>query len=106
MNLNDIANQLIFTTVPIWTEKNDGKTEIGTGFIFSKIIDDVNSIPLMITNKHVVENTRSGTMALVKGNDGKPNNNERVTINVNGDLLQSNMHESLDIAVFPLGPAL
>ena len=50
MNINDISTQLLFTTVPIIAQKQDGGISSGTGFIFSIIEGDGTSIPLLITN--------------------------------------------------------
>ncbi len=106
MEMNDTANQLLFTTVPIWSVKRDGTTSSGTGFIFTKIINSNTNFLFIVTNKHVVENSRNGTIAFVKKENNKPNLGERITVQIDGELLTSNMDDELDIAIFPLGPIL
>src|SRR5439155_20948781 len=61
MNLNEISTQLLFTTVPIWVQKAQG-IATGTGFIYNVILSDnpARSIPLLITNFHVVEDALDG----------------------------------------------
>ncbi len=104
MNLDDTATQLLYTTVPIWATDPNGNTISGTGFIFTYQKDDEMNIPVVVTNKHVVEGASSGLIAVVRGANSQPSKNERITIELDGDLLKSKIHPKLDIAIFPFGP--
>ncbi len=54
------TEQLLYSTVRIETEDAGGQVGTGTGFFFNYTLDDKRSIPLIITNKHVVSNTEIG----------------------------------------------
>lgn len=60
MNINDISTQLLYTTVPIYTLMSDGRQSSGTGFIFSVLEENNKSIPLLITNYHVLNTAIAG----------------------------------------------
>ena len=59
-------------TVPIYAKKNDGSLSSGTGFMFSVREDDTTSIPLLITNYHVLENSVAGFVELHIGENAFP----------------------------------
>ena len=52
-----IFEQLEFSTTRITVKSSDNRSWSGTGFFFNLVIDPVNSksVPIIITNKHVVE---------------------------------------------------
>lgn len=50
----NISEQLMFNTVRL--ETKDGSS--GTGFFFDFIFDDI-SVPILVTNKHVVNYNKS-----------------------------------------------
>ncbi|MBW1614855.1 MAG: trypsin-like peptidase domain-containing protein [Deltaproteobacteria bacterium] len=106
MNLNDINTQIIFTTVPIWIEKKDGSTVIGTGFFYQKKVNNNTSIPYIVTNAHVVENAKKGLISLIKRNDEEPILSDKITVEVPGEMLKKYMDKENDLAIFPIGPIL
>lgn len=54
-----IYEQLCFCTTRIETENSNRNKSAGTGFFFDLNIDD-KRVPLLITNKHVVEGMERG----------------------------------------------
>jgi len=66
------ADQLLFTTVRIEIIKASGKGGAGTGFFYNHKLDDENTLPLIITNRHVVEGAIQGRFQLheSQGSDG------------------------------------
>jgi len=60
INLNSLASQLLFTTIRIVTEKNDGTQSFGTAFCVDFRVSETR-VRVLITNKHVVENSWLGT---------------------------------------------
>lgn len=62
------AEQLMHTTVRLECELTDGGVSTGTGFFFSFKIDDDTQIPLIVTNRHVVDGAKTGTFVLTKRN--------------------------------------
>ena len=59
MNLNTISSQLYLTTVKIETSTENSQGS-GTGFIFDYSSEPETSCLCLITNRHVVENTKDG----------------------------------------------
>lgn len=106
VDLKDIGNQLLFTTVPIWTEKGGGRAEIATGFFYMHGAEDATSVPVILTNRHVVENSVRGFISLTHGEGGTPNSQQHTTVEFDGKFLQRFLHSEYDLAVIPVGPIL
>lgn len=109
MNINDLSTQLLYTTVPLWTEASAG-TEVtaGTAFIYSVTVPDKpkETIPLLVTNKHVVQGAKRGLIEFV-GRDGEqPAKGKKIRAEIDGSLLTSNVSPDLDIAIVPIGAML
>lgn len=100
MNINDISTQLIYTTVPIYIQKKDGLST-GTGFIFSLVEKDKSSIPLLITNYHVLDNLESGFFELHTSMQNKPTN-KTIRIQFDKNILEDNKLGDLDLIAIPL----
>lgn len=58
------AEQLLYSTVRIQTQNGDGGTGVGTGFFYVHRIDESRWIPLIMTNKHVIEGAQVGNLRL------------------------------------------
>lgn len=104
MNINDISTQLIYTTVPIYTQNQD-LVSSGTGFIFSMIESDISSIPFLVTNYHVLENMENGYFELHIAKNNKPTN-ETIRIQFNRNILLNNKLENLDLVAIPIAGML
>jgi S1-C subfamily serine protease len=107
MNLNDISTQLLFTTVPLWIRKPQGAVT-GTGFIYNVPMpsDPSRSIPLLVTNFHVVEGATEGIIELVERSGDQPVLSRRVRAQIDPGVLLARTDSRLDIALVPLGPLL
>ncbi|MGY4713054.1 S1 family peptidase [Mycolicibacterium sp. CBM1] len=56
MKVDTLARQILFCTVHVTNVMTDGKVSTGTGFLFdATTTEDGNRIPLLISNKHVLE---------------------------------------------------
>jgi len=66
MKVQTIAEQLLFSTVRIETDKG-----VGTGFIVNKKLDDKN-VFCIITNKHVINESKEVTFFFIKSKGNKP----------------------------------
>jgi hypothetical protein len=67
-----ITEQLLFTTVRIIAEEESGPERVGTGFFFDATVDQTGILPLIVTNKHVVQNARTGRFQLHEADDSGP----------------------------------
>lgn len=102
-----IAEQLIHTTVRLECVLEGGKSSTGTGFFFSFRIDDTNSIPLIISNKHVIDGAKKGTFVLTKANNkGEPIIGDvvRVTLDNFESRWIKHPKTNVDLAILPIAP--
>ena len=106
----DIAELLYNSTIRIETIKDsviNGKkvkiSKLGTGFYFNSY-NGKDTIPLIVTNKHVIENCNTGILKFNSQTNGKPNYGDILTITIpDFEKLWIN-HPSEDLAVLPLNP--
>ena len=105
MNINDVSTQLIYTTVPIFAKRNDGKFSSGTGFMFSIRETETSSIPLLITNYHVLENCSAGFVELHIGKNGLPTN-KSMRVQFDHTVIGNNKLGALDLIAIPLASTL
>lgn len=99
------AETLMHTTVRLECALNDQRVSTGTGFFFSFKIDDNTHVPVIVTNKHVINNSNVGTFVLTKSNDqGEPilGSTERVVLDNFESLWLKHPEENVDLAVFPI----
>ena len=101
--------QLIHSTVRIQCEDDKGHSSSGSGYIFYFCEKDGQSIPCIVTNKHVVIGACRGSFNLtLKGEDGKPSLgiHEVITLNELGKYWQPHPNPKVDLAIIPIGPIL
>ncbi len=101
MNIQDLSTQLLYTTAPIFAQKQDGSITSGTGFIYSIIENESTSIPLLITNYHVLDNALSGFVELHVGEKGSPTN-KSIRIQFDRTIINDNKLGDLDAIAIPL----
>lgn len=86
--------------------KKVGFTSIGTGFYFEFKFDSIR-VPVIVTNYHVVENTKVGILHFTETNTNKtPAYGKIVTEVVNNFGARWIKHPSEDLAILPLNPIL
>lgn len=107
MNINDLSTQLLYTTVPIFGIKGDGSQVSGTGFIFSVFDkeDSSKSIPLLITNYHVMEGIINGFIEFSLSENSMPIKGKSIRVNFDGNVLKNKLGR-LDLIAIPLAEAL
>lgn len=108
MNLNDLSTQLLYTTVPIYGINNDNSQVSGTGFVFSLIDkDDVSkSIPLLITNHHVLKDIVQGFIEFSLSENNMPVRGKSVRVYFDGNIIVNNKLGNLDLVAIPLAAAI
>ncbi|OBU15040.1 zinc chelation protein SecC [Photobacterium aquimaris] len=102
-----VAETLMHTTVRLECKLKDGNASTGTGFFFSFKLDGDQHIPVIVTNKHVIENSEIGSFVLTKSDaEGKPllGQVERVVLNGFENLWVKHPENDVDLAVFPMAP--
>lgn len=101
------AEILMHTTVRLECLLDGNRTTTGTGFFFSFKVDDKSHVPVIVTNKHVINNSKAGTFVLTKSNDqGEPiiGTTERIVFDNFESLWKKHPDENVDLAVFPIAP--
>jgi hypothetical protein len=104
-----LAEQLMHTTVRLECDLGNGSVSTGTGFFFSFKIDSDKHIPVIVTNKHVIEGSRAGAFVLTKKNEqGEPvlGSYEVIRLNNFESLWIKHPDQHVDLAVFPIAPLL
>ena len=67
------SEQISYSTVRIECEYNDGTKGTGTGFFFNFLENGDSHVPVIITNKHVIANSKKGHLIMTKTNEkGEP----------------------------------
>ncbi|MEZ4697101.1 MAG: hypothetical protein R2832_11865 [Rhodothermales bacterium] len=72
------------TTVRLECALTNNRATTGTGFFFSFKVDEKTHVPVIVTNNHVIKDSKVGTFVLTKSNEkGEPifGSTERVVIN-------------------------
>ncbi|MDB9873657.1 serine protease [Flavobacteriaceae bacterium] len=103
MNESNISTQLLYTTVPIWVIKEEGVQSTGTAFFYNHPVEENKnqSIPLLITNKHVIEGGTKIVVEFVTKQNGNPDSNSKIKVEL--DYRQFHYNAEDDIAAIPIG---
>lgn len=101
MEINDIGTQLLYTTVPIYAHNSDKSLSTGTGFLFSVCESETESIPLLITNYHVLKDAMLGFVELHIGEKGFPTD-KTIRVQFDKSIIDGNKLGKLDLIAVPL----
>lgn len=106
MQVNTIAEQLLFTTVRIETSTANG-TGAGTAFIFSYQQEEKQYL-FLVTNKHVIKGATTGRFFFTLRDGQSPQIGQRLDIEINQFEQQWFGHpcSDIDVAILPLIPIL
>ncbi|WP_405372300.1 MULTISPECIES: trypsin-like peptidase domain-containing protein [unclassified Microbacterium] len=104
--VSTIADQIFYSTVYIESATPAG-TSTGTGFLVTYQTDG-SSIPVLVTNKHVLENAHTVSFTLAGAQDGQPmNTGTRITVVEFGPHAWVGHEDSrVDVATMPFAPVL
>lgn len=104
-----VSEQLTYSTVRIECLLADGTVGTGTGFFFRCLEEDGRHVPVIATNKHVVENSREGRFHLtLRDNEGHPLIGQHLNISL-GTFQQrwiAHPDPDVDLCVMPINPLL
>lgn len=100
------AEKLMHSTVRLECRRKDGSTITGTSFFFSFKVGEKTQIPLIVTNKHVIEDSISGEFVLTKSNGTGPIVGEytRIALDNFEKFWIKHPDQDIDLAVFPVAP--
>jgi hypothetical protein len=102
-----VSELLVNSTVGIESTRDtiiNGKkssfTSVGTGFFFSYIFGR-DTVPCIVTNFHVISNSKVGTLRFTEG-DKSPNNSHVITKTLNSFSSLWIKHPTQDLAILPI----
>lgn len=80
---------------------------VGTGFFYSVELDDGTTVPLLITNRHVIEgSTNTRFQVTVKGEDGQPEFGNSFFCESDTTFWKAHPDPDIDLAMLMVGPLL
>ena len=109
MKKMSLTEQITYSTVKLSCKLKDGRISNGTGFIIDlcENKEEGTVIPLLITNKHVIENSVDTTFEFCKKNEeGDPVDTETVPITVMSTLWNKHPDNSVDLVSLPLSEVI
>ncbi|WP_237305125.1 trypsin-like peptidase domain-containing protein [Streptomyces qaidamensis] len=106
MNLNTPGWQLLFSTARIVNKKKSGATTSGTGFLLMAELENGRGCPMLVTNKHVVEDAETLTAHLITRKSGadEPNFGKGAEVDLPSARCVGHPSPRVDVAVIPLAP--
>lgn len=105
----DPVSQLIHSTVRISCYDSKGNLSTGTGYIYFFCEEKNNSVPCIVTNKHVVKNAVRGVFNLtLKTIEGLPDlgHHEEVSVENIKNICIYHSNPEIDLVAIPIGPIL
>lgn len=107
MEVNSLAESLLFVTVRIDTINSKGEQGAGTGFIFFHKYKEIEALSI-VTNKHVVRDAVKGGITFIKKENDKPKLGDSFRLEFNSfeSIWKGHSDDKVDIAVTPLIPLL
>lgn len=98
----DYSEKLLNSTTRIESIYPDGKIGTGSGFFFNFKYDDSTEIPVLITNKHVISNSKKVKLVLTKKKNGQPDYGNKITVEVSTTLFIPHPDSTVDLTALPL----
>ncbi len=105
MQVDSAAKRLLFSTVRVDTELEDGSAGSGTAFVIHHR-HARGSTPFIVTNRHLVEGVRRGGLIFTQQREGRPDFGRRFQLNIDDFPAAWFYHpdEQTDLAIVPLRP--
>ncbi|MBE5805696.1 MAG: trypsin-like peptidase domain-containing protein [Clostridiales bacterium] len=104
-----ISEQLLYSTIQIVCYSNNKTIKsTGTGFIYGACKTDEGCYPILITNKHVVENAEQCELVFHTMDNSDNISNEKVTYIIENNFNKQCIYHpdsTIDLAMFVLGAA-
>lgn len=102
MQVSSVMEQLLFSTVRIQTKASGGREGVGTGALVTVQSDD-GEIPVLVTNRHVIDGSSSMTLSFVQSDGAQPILGKRLALTVDDPGSQWVYPEepNIDLAAMP-----
>ena len=106
---NAPIDAIVHSTVRIESVNTTGASSSGTGFFFNFLDNGKTCIPAIVTNKHVIEGSKTGYFNLTtKKSDGSPDLGNHIRLQMDNFELSWIKHPdpNIDLAICPIAPVL
>ena len=105
MEINSITKKLLFNTVRVDTELDDGSEASGTAFLVSHT-HPRGTHTFIVTNRHLVTGVRRGGLVFTQKRNGQPVFGQRFQLNIDDFPQAWFMHPDpeVDLAIIPIRP--
>ena len=105
MKLEEVSTQLLYSVAPVFAQEENGVIFLGTGFVISIDQKDGSSIPLLITNRHLLDGKEICYAEMHVSKNGIPSDQ---TANVRFDkkVIEVSTLGDLDLVALPFASAL
>lgn len=106
IDVKSTFSQLLYTTIRITANLRNGSQSFGTGFFFHYVVDELNTLPVIITNKHVVDGADSITFFLHYADEKYQPTDRSFPITLQGESNRWYYHpnKDIDLCALPCGP--
>jgi hypothetical protein len=107
--IDRIGRSLLFVTARIQHYTDEGNEISGTSFIFDGYLGEAKvdvSLPILITNKHVIKDAKNGTIRFLRSKDDEPLLGESVDVAFEEDSWVGHPDPEVDLAAMFLGPTM
>jgi S1-C subfamily serine protease len=105
MEINSITKKLLFNTIRVDTELEDGSEGSGTAFVVSHA-HPRGTHTFIVTNRHLVDGVRRGGLVFTQKRSGQPAFGQRFQLNIEDFPHAWFMHPDpeVDLAIVPMRP--
>lgn len=102
-----LSEQLFFATTRIEVVYNDNSRGAGTGFLFHIEREEKKYI-FLVSNKHVIEDSRNGVLTFNINKNGKPSLGQIYGVNLDNfeNIWLKHPSNEIDIAIMPFAPII
>jgi len=102
------TDQMTYSTTRVLCETVDGQTSTGTAFAMLLNVTAESSIPVLVTNRHVVAGARKGKiwLTLKKQNEDAPEVGKHHSFELENFGSRWIFHSSVDLAIMPINPLI
>jgi hypothetical protein len=93
-----ISEKLLYSTIRL-----HDTSSVGTGFFFQLLKGSEKSLPVIVTNRHVVEKMGACSFSVHKDSNGSAHKTDVVDITIQNIQTRLVMHPTEDLAIIPIG---
>lgn len=109
LKIDRLGRNLLFTTALIKAQPAPGVVSTGTSFFYDGFLGDAVSgitLPMLITNKHMVAGAAQGTVRFLRAEDGKPSFGNAVHVDFRESDWVGHPDPDVDVSAVAIGGVL